>query len=79
MSLLNIVIAYLYCICLLHFFIAYLCCVSLNHIYIAYRCRRGAVFFGLGLGSIFGRFGSVFSFIASVYCISSLHMSVAYF
>ena len=62
MSLLNIVIAYLYCICLLHIFIAYLRCISLKHkhIYIAYLCYRVAVFCCLGLGSIFGRFGGVF-------------------
>ena len=39
--------------------IAYLCCISLKHIYIAYRCCRIAVFYCLGLGSIFGRFGGV--------------------
>ena len=63
MSLLNIVIAYLYCVCLLHIFIAYLCCISLKHIYIAYLCYRVAVFCCLGLGSIFGRLGvSLFDF-----------------
>ena len=39
--------------------IAHLCCTSLKHIYIAYRCCRIAVFYCLGLGSIFGRFGGV--------------------
>ena len=60
MSLLNIVIAYLYCICLLHIFIAYPCCISVKHIYIAYLFCRVAVFCWLSLVSMFGRFGGVF-------------------
>ena len=64
LSLLNIVVAYLYCIALLHISIAYLYCISLSHIFETYLYSislcRVVVFCCLGLGSILDRFGCVF-------------------
>ena len=69
LSLLNIVVAYLYCIVSLHMFIAYVYCISLKHtiLHISVVVSLSFVVWVLSrflvvwecLGSIFGRVGVV--------------------